>query len=132
MKTGIDIADYILAKKEKWHLNTNGYYRNSKTKVYLHHFILGKLDNMVCDHINRNKIDNRKSNLRHVTRLENNLNNDFVINSKGVYFDKHGNRWRACISIKNKTIKLGSFKSKDEAVLARNNAISKYRKNLAR
>lgn len=127
MKIGIDIKDYINAKKQNWHLNTNGYYRNSKTKIYLHQYIIGKKDGLVCDHINRNKLDNRKSNLRLVTPLENSLNKDVVEKAKGIYFDKSGNRWRACISVNNKTIKLGSFKTMEDAINARKNAIIKYR-----
>lgn len=127
MKIGIDINDYIKAKKEKWFLNSNGYYRNTKSKTYLHQYILGKKDGLVCDHINRNKLDNRKSNLRFVTRTINNQNTDFAINAKGIYFDKNGNRWRACISVNNKTIKLGSFKTMEDAINARKKAIIKYR-----
>lgn len=42
---------------------------------YLHHNIIGKPPGkLVVDHINRNKLDNRKENLRFVTRRENNIN----------------------------------------------------------
>ena len=109
MKIGININDYISAKKSNWSINTNGYLRNNKTKEYLHTFILGKKEGFVCDHINRDKLDNRRSNLRHVTRYENNLNTDMCINAKGIYYDSSGNRWRACISVKIININLCSF-----------------------
>ena len=127
MKIGINISDLVNAKKHKWFLNTNGYLRKTDKSEYLHQFIMGKKDGLVCDHINRNKLDNRKSNLRLVTHLVNGLNKDSVINAKGIYFDKYGKRYRACISVNNKTLKLGSFKTEAEAIEARKNAIIKYR-----
>jgi len=41
-----------------------------------------------------------------------------------IYFNKSGNRWRACISINNKTFKLCSFKTKDDAI---QDAVIKHR-----
>lgn len=47
---------------------------NGKRK-YLHHLILGDVPrNSRCDHINRNPLDNRRSNLRIVTPYANTLN----------------------------------------------------------
>lgn len=61
------------------------------------------------------------------THLINNLNKDSVTNAKGIYFDKYGKRYRACISVNNKTLKLGSFKTESEAIEARQKALLKYR-----
>lgn len=50
------------------------YGKNKKRYVLIHHLIIGKKDGFVVDHINGNTLDNRKSNLRHVTPSENSTN----------------------------------------------------------
>ena len=72
--------------------------RKHTTRYTLHSVILKRnnnYDNNVCDHINGNKLDNRKSNLRIVSRSINRMNSK----SKGYYFDKTKNKWRAYIKI---------------------------------
>ena len=68
------------------------------TRHTLHSIILNRVNNYddnVCDHINGNKLDNRKSNLRIVSRSINRMNTK----SKGYYFDKTKNKWRAYIKV---------------------------------
>ena len=48
---------------------------------------------ITCDHINRNKLDNRKENLRIISHLENNLNTDRIQKGKGYCFRKDRNKW---------------------------------------
>lgn len=43
-------------------------------KLRLHHFIAGRVDGLVVDHINGNTLDNRRPNLRHVTHSVNATN----------------------------------------------------------
>lgn len=74
--------------------------RNKHTiKKLLHLYILNKdydvITKKVCDHINRNKLDNRKSNLRIVSRRINRINSK----SKGYYYDKSNACWKAYIKI---------------------------------
>lgn len=80
-----------------------------------------KDDNLVIDHINGIKTDDRLSNLRLVSQSINSLNNSNKIrkNNKsghtGVYYSKYFNRWTATIRVKGKQIcKL--FKTKTEAI----------------
>lgn len=92
---------------------SNGYYRVTINRKYqyLHRFLLGAKKGDVVDHIDRNKHNNLRENLRIVTISLNNYNRDTKNKlGRGIYFDNHGNRYRACISHNNKTIKLGSFK----------------------
>ncbi|HHT2832409.1 TPA: HNH endonuclease [Klebsiella aerogenes] len=74
------------------------------------------------DHINRNRCDNRISNLRLATNSQNLFNSGCSRNSlsreKGVHKRKDCDTWRAVIDVDGKRINLGSFKSKEEAVEA--------------
>jgi hypothetical protein len=68
-----------------------------------------------CDHINRNKMDNRRENLRIITPSENHLNSDRSDNGVGVYFYK--GKWR--VRTKRNYYKrkhLGTFNSQEEAL----------------
>ena len=71
------------------------------------------------DHINRNSLDNRISNLRVATRTEQNLNRDCVINAKG--YSWHNGKWMAQIKINGKRIHLGYFEKEEDASLAYQN-----------
>jgi hypothetical protein len=75
----------------------------------------------IVDHIDRNKCNNKRDNLRIVSKSLNNYNKD-IINplGRGIYFDKAGNRYRACISFNDRTLKLGSFKNINDAKLKYN------------
>lgn len=63
------------------------------------------------DHINRDKKDNRISNLRKVTQNQNQHNR----NDKGYSYLKSHNRWYARIIVNGKRIHLGSYKTEQEA-----------------
>ena len=102
----------------------SGYFRVYLGKgeyAYLHRLIVNAQKGDIVDHIDRNRQNNTRENLRIVTRATNNYNRE-VKNKlgRGIYFDKFGNRFRACISHENKTLKLGSFKTLIEAKEAYN------------
>lgn len=105
-------------------INSGYFHINFNKKVYyLHRFIMQAKPGQIVDHINRDKKDNRIDNLRIVTKSENNYNSDKRTKSKfgrGISFDKFGNRFRACISHNNKTLKLGSFSNTLDAKIAYN------------
>ena len=100
--------------------NDNGYpyiYIDGKM-VKVHRLVLlaykghSELD---VDHKNQVKTDNRLCNLHYVTRLENNLNRDYVYNAKGYYWCKRKKKWRAYIFINNKLKHLGYFDKEEDA-----------------
>ena len=78
----------------------------------------------VIDHINHNGLDNRKENLRFVTRAQNQQNRRSTKNSssqyKGVGWHKASNKWRAKIGHKGKQTYLGLFTCEHQAALAYN------------
>jgi len=95
-------------------------YYNHRLVYLLYH---GYFPENFVDHINRNKSDNRVSNLREVSRSCNLRNTGNPKNNtsgvKGVYFLKKENKWAAKIPLNKKMRSLGIYKSKEEAICAR-------------
>lgn len=70
----VDDDDYEKVRKHSWHENGNGYIRAhiNDQHVLLHRFILGNIaPKLVSHHINHDKRDNRKCNLRAISYKEN-------------------------------------------------------------
>lgn len=91
-------------------------------------------DGMDIDHINRNGLDNRMSNLRLATRSEN-LQNSVRRNKhgvKGVSLHKKSGLWRSEIMVNMRKVDLGYFKTKGEAAVARAKAAIRYHGEFAR
>lgn len=82
------------------------------------------------DHINRDRTDNRRCNLREVTRQQNVMNRSLGSNNTsgvtGVCFCKKNNKWHSRIEINGKNIHLGYFKDIALATLARKDAEKKW------
>ena len=76
--------------------------------------------NLIVDHINHDKSDNRKSNLRIVTSSQNNINRKRLSSNTsgktGVFQRGDSGKWRAFINVNKKKINLGTFADFDEAV----------------
>ena len=115
-------------KDKKGYAHTND---DNKRKLMAHVFIMGKKDGLEIDHINRNRLDNRRCNLRHVTHLENIRNVDQTLHrgnnpATGIELDKRQSikhdKYRAYIHVMRKKINLGSFNTLEEALKARKEA----------
>ena len=130
----IDETDLEKIKHCTWYLNVTGYpstvYHGKHTT--LHRYLMGvNSEGKVVDHINRNKLDNRRSNLRFATISENGLNcirghkNTEKYPSAGIRYRK-GKRvdtYKVEIhGIDDKTIYIGSYRTYKEAVLIRDTA----------
>ncbi len=78
------------------------------------------------DHINRDKSDNRISNLRSVTDSQNKNNRDMQQNNTsgetGVLYSRKRKKWKAYINVSGRQISLGHFIAFSEAVSARSAA----------
>ena len=85
---------------------------------------------LIPDHLNRNKNDNRESNIILKTIADNTHNRSLSKNNKsgktGVYFKNDIHKWIACIMVNYKNIYLGSFKTYEDAVKVRKEAEKKY------
>lgn len=117
-----DISD---VSKHNWHLNSRGYPMTgiNYKKVLLHHFIIGKPpEGFVTDHINRNRFDNRRSNLRFITIKENTFNSSPRKNTsskfKGVSFNKSMGKFVAYIHHGKYRKHLGFFDKEIDAATA--------------
>ena len=123
----IDLEDVERVKNYKWGLiSSTGYVSNSTNVSLLHRFIMNCPDDMVVDHINHNKLDNRKENLRICTQQQNNMNKKMKSNNTsgvvGVSWDKTHSKWIAHIGLNGKLINLGYYSTKKEAIKARQEA----------
>jgi len=96
-----------------------------KRKVlFLHRIILPCATGMVIDHINRNRLDNRKCNLRVTSRKNNNINRKRIEGAsspyRGVIWRPHAKKWKSYIKTDKKQHHLGYFESPEEAAMAYN------------
>lgn len=104
----------------------------NNTTVTLHHLLFDyNHQTEKCDHITRDTLDNRKSNLRICDNFESIWNQgtrkDNTSGVRGVIYNNEKNKWTATLSVKNKRICLGDFNSFEDAVKARKDAELKYR-----
>jgi hypothetical protein len=117
----VDDEDYIELSKYKWGLYTsskNLFYatrHDGQKTIAMHRAIMNTPAGMETDHINGNGLDNRKENLRIVTRRENQQNRHGFKTSNYPGVSKVKNRWTAHIHINKKQNYLGSFKDEEKA-----------------
>lgn len=123
----VDDADFEIVNQFTWYYNkTSGYaqrasFKDGKRKTeYLHQVIAQKNDSKFdVDHINRNKLDNRRENLRIVSRSTNQYNSvTYKTNTsgvRGVSLIKSTGKWRAAITKDYKAFNLGHFDTKELA-----------------
>lgn len=128
--TKIDLEDYERVKDYHWFTTCLGYayahitINGKETQVTLHRLIMDCPDGMVVDHINHDKLDNRKCNLRICTQQQNSWNrNRSLCHNKtgycGVSYDSRKNRYYASIERCGKKRCLGGFSTAEEAYEAR-------------
>lgn len=96
----ISECDFEKVSKKTWLIDGNGYvYSNSdKEFIKMHQFILGinENKNIVIDHINRNKLDNTRNNLRFATKIQNAQNKSKKNGNTSKYYgvSKYYKKWR--------------------------------------
>jgi hypothetical protein len=125
----VDDEDYELLNQWKWHYGGGGgyavrhNYKSSKqTRLFMHRVIMNTPEGMQTDHINGDRLDNRRENLRICTNAENMRNSKKHKNNtsgfKGVSRCKDCNRWRAYINCDNDRHNLGLFLNPVDAAYA--------------
>jgi hypothetical protein len=133
----IDAEDYETVSKYSWYLDTDGYAITRRGKgrtqrnLPLHTFLMRYVPpGFQVDHGNRDKLDNRRENLRIVT-LRDNVRNcgpsaSNTSGTRGVSLQTKANRWLVTIRVPGERIYLGFFKTLQEATEARKAGEQKY------
>lgn len=129
--TKVDDADYYHLLGLSWHAHTKQGFTYARAPygsghVYLHVYLLKPPLDMVVDHINGDKLDNQRHNLRIATDMQNSQNTQKQKGRsskyKGVVWDASRQKWKAQIKHENKNTNLGRFDSEEEAALAYDHA----------
>lgn len=130
----LDAEDADLVLGYGWYRTANGYVgamtkdRAGKRKLLLlHRLLTGEPSGVHVDHINGDKLDNRRCNLRIATYQQNQANRRRLSRSntsgiRGVQYVpglSASKPWRAQITVDHKNIHLGLFATSAEAVDAR-------------
>lgn len=130
--TLVDDEDFEFLNQWKWYEHHGyavrtkrvGLRRFNKTsQIYMHRLLNQTSDGLDTDHVNRNKLDNRKANLRTSTRTQNQINKGRQKNNTsgyaGISWSKEHQKWVSRISNQRRQIYLGSYSSIQSAWLAR-------------
>jgi len=127
--------DYAFLMQWKWSYgNSYAVRTNANNKrIYMHRIILertGFKNFANSDHINRNRLDNRRCNLRPATDRQSQCNRGKQKNNSsgyiGVSWEKQKRKWEANIKVNRKKIFLGYYNDPKKAAKAHNLAACKY------
>jgi len=120
----IDASDFEMLSRHSWHLTSGGYAasrdtRNNNQHIYMHRLIMNAPSSLQVDHINGNRTDNRRSNLRLCTETQNSANRGKQVNGvssryKGVSLDISKGKWIAQITA-NGMKRQRRFRSENQA-----------------
>lgn len=129
----VSAEDYASLSQHTWYLLAGGYAARNciidgcKKAIYMHREILGFPSGQDVDHVNGNRLDNRRENLRAASRSQNNYNQRKIREGKssqyrGVTWCRNKKRWMAQIWVTGKHIVVGYFRDEQEAARARDGA----------
>lgn len=131
----VDDADFEFLNQWSWQANAKGYAvravhlgkidgKHRKTSLKMHRLLAAAPPEFQVDHINGDKLDNRKSNLRLCTNSQNKQNGASYRNStskyRGVSWSTRMQKWAAQIQINKKKIMIGYYADEQDAARAYN------------
>lgn len=107
-----------------------------RRNIRLHRFLLNPPEGMTVDHIDGDRTNYRRSNLRIASSSQNSANVQARIDNtsgyKGVSWSKRDNRWYASITHQGKQYNLGLHHTKEAAAAAYNEAATRLFGSFAR
>ncbi len=125
----VDDEDYEYLCQWRWYYTSAGYAarRNPRSPNYpsgqiilMHRQILNPESDMSIDHIDRNPLNNVRSNLRLAAHWQNLHNRPKQINNtsghKGVCWSKREQKWKGFIDVQGKRLHLGTYADLPEAI----------------
>jgi hypothetical protein len=127
----VDVSDIPLVQNHRWHIAL-GYAitQIQQKQIRMHRLLLDASPLFQVDHINHDRLDNRRKNLRLCTKQQNHFNRQEGENNSsgriGVVYAKREKKWQAQIVVNQKAIWLGYHKTFESAVRARKEAERKY------
>ena len=129
--TKIDLPDVEKCCNIRWYMQEG--YASSVQYGKLHNYLLNRdtsSQKIICDHINQDRLDNRRFNLRITNQSINAFNSPVYSNNisgtKGVRWHKRKKKWFSRITFQGKQIHLGVFDDEEDAITARKHAELKY------
>lgn len=130
----MDEADALIFVGCPIHIGSNGYAKvtgwHFGKERYLHRVIMNAGPHDVVDHIDGNKLNCTRSNLRICTQADNTKNvglrSDNSSGIPGVYWVSTRLKWAAQISVDGRTVSLGRFDEISDAINARRKAEDLY------
>lgn len=124
-KAIIDPEDWLIVGGHSWNPTRDGYAvaTINYKKVLMHRLIMNTPPGLQTDHLNHDKLDNRRSNLRICTPKQN-AQNRRISAHKCVTFNKGA--WTASVQHLLKRNYLGRFKTEEEAI----DAVKKYKEKI--
>ncbi|WP_081790752.1 HNH endonuclease [Deinococcus phoenicis] len=117
----VDDADFEYLSQWKWHRLNSGYAARTgwKKKILMHRELAKPSEGLQVDHIDRNKLNNQRSNLRCVTPSVNRRNTGMSSRNRsgytGVSFNTEKGKWQAATRIDGKDYLIGRFKTVEDA-----------------
>ena len=116
-----------------WSVTKTGYAKRTvstkgrKVSVYMHREVCSAPSSMDVDHKNRNRLDNRRENLRPCTRSQNLANQPPRRGRyKGVCFSGRENRWRATSQVDGKQVHIGYYDNAEDAAMAYDSVATRH------
>ena len=118
----VDDIDFDSLNQWKWHKNNQGYVTRSYKGIRMHRIIMKVKKGQQIDHINLNKLDNRKQNLRFCDYSQNRVNRKKTKNKtslfKGVAWNREWNKWMVQVYWKGRRSYLGGYTEEHDAAMA--------------
>lgn len=120
--TCVDDADLPWLGQFKWYLDRGGYAFTAVRgkNLRMHRMIVAATPDVVVDHANGERLDNRRANLRLCQQWQNAANSRARKSGKikGAYWHKRDKRWEAIIIVQGRRMWLGQFKTEEAAARA--------------